>query len=73
MSTYLCSVSPALVFWSGAVAGGTFMAITVMVWLAVYEKLTSRKLLKQAESGVDTPLPDGRTMRLLFAPEAAAQ
>jgi hypothetical protein len=71
MSTYLCSVSPALVFWLGAVAGGTFMAITIMGWLAVYEKLTSRKLLKQAERGVDTHLSDGRTMRLLFAPEAA--
>lgn len=71
MSTYLCSVSPALVFWLGAIAGGTFMAITVMGWLAVYERITSRKLLRQAEHGVDIVLPTGRKSRLLLAPEAA--
>jgi hypothetical protein len=71
MSTYLCSVSPALVFWLGAVAGGTFMAITVMGWLAVYEKITSRKLLRRAERGVDIELPTGGRRTLLLAPEAA--
>ena len=71
MSSYLCSVSPALVFWLGAVAGGTFMAITIMGWLAVYERFVSRRLIKRAEHGVDVTLPTGGRRTLLLAPEAA--
>jgi hypothetical protein len=74
MTSYLCSVSPAVVFWLGAVAGGTVMAITIMGWLAVSERITSRKMLRKAENGgVDIVLPTGRQGRLLLAPEAAAQ
>jgi hypothetical protein len=73
MTSYLCSVSPAVVFWLGAAAGGTFMAITVMGWLAVYERIASRRLLRQAEHGVDITLPTGGKRTLLLAPEAAAQ
>jgi hypothetical protein len=73
MTSYLCSVSPAVVFWLGAVAGGTFIAITIMGWLAVSERITSRRLLRQAEHGVDITLPTGGKRTLLLAPEAAAQ
>jgi hypothetical protein len=73
MTAYLCSVSPAVVFWSGAIAGGTFMAIIIMGWLAVYERIVSRRLVRQAEHGVDITLPTGGKRTLLLAPEAAAQ
>jgi hypothetical protein len=62
-----------LAFWLGAMTGGTVMAITIMGWLAVYERIASRRLLRQAEHGVDIVLPTGRQGRLLLAPEAAAQ
>lgn len=75
MTSYLCSVSPAVVFWLGAAAGGTFMAITVLFWLAVSERITSRKMLRKVENGhsVDVVLPTGKRGQLLLAPEAAAQ
>jgi hypothetical protein len=66
-------MTPHLAFWLGAAAGGTFMAITVMGWLAVYERIASRRLLRQAEHGVDITLPTGGKRTLLLAPEAAAQ
>jgi hypothetical protein len=62
-----------LAFWLGAVAGGTVMAITIMGWLAVYERIASRRLLRRAEHGVDITLPTGGRRTLLLAPEAAAQ
>jgi hypothetical protein len=58
-----------LAFWLGAT-----MTITVLFWLAVMEKITSRKMLRKVENGgVDIVLPTGRQGRLLLAPEAAAQ
>jgi hypothetical protein len=63
-----------LAFWLGAMFGGATMTITVLFWLAVMEKITSRKMLRKVENGgVDIVLPTGRQGRLLLAPEAAAQ
>jgi hypothetical protein len=39
----------------------------------VSERITSRRLLRQAEHGVDITLPTGGKRTLLLAPEAAAQ
>jgi hypothetical protein len=61
-----------LAFWLGAVAGGATMTVTILFWLAVVEKITSRKMLRKVENGgVDIVLPTGRPARLLLAPEAA--
>jgi hypothetical protein len=63
-----------LAFWLGAMFGGATMTITVLFWLAVMEKITSRKMLRKVENGgVDIVLPTGRRGQLLLAPEAAAQ
>jgi hypothetical protein len=63
-----------LAFWLGAVAGGATMTVTILFWLAVSERITSRKMLRKVENGgVDIVLPTGRQGRLLLAPEAAAQ
>jgi hypothetical protein len=63
-----------LAFWLGAMFGGATMTITVLFWLAVVEKVTSRKMLRKVENGgVDIVLPTGRRGQLLLAPEAAAQ
>jgi hypothetical protein len=61
-----------LAFWFGAMFGGATMTITVLFWLAVMEKITSRKMLRKVENGgVDIVLPTGRRGQLLLAPEAA--
>lgn len=66
-------MTPYLAFWLGALAGGLFMTVTVLFWVAIIEKMTSRKLLKTAEQGhsVDVILPTGKRHQLLLAPEAA--
>jgi hypothetical protein len=64
-----------LAFWLGAMFGGATMTITVLFWLAVMEKITSRKMLRTVENGhsVDVVLRTGERRTLLLAPEAAAQ
>jgi hypothetical protein len=64
-----------LAFWLGAVAGGATMTVTILFWLAVSERITSRKMLRKVENGhsVDVVLPTGKRGQLLLAPEAAAQ
>jgi hypothetical protein len=63
-----------LAFWLGAMVGGATMTVTILFWLAVSERITSRKMLRKAENGgVDIVLPTGNRRTLLLAPEAAAQ
>lgn len=58
-------------FYLGLVVGGSLMSVFVLFVLALQEKFYSRKLVKEAERGVDIVLPTGRKSRLLLAPEAA--
>jgi hypothetical protein len=58
-------------FYLGLFVGGSLMSVFVLFVLALQEKWYSRKLVKQAERTREITLPDGRTGRLLFAPEAA--
>ena len=46
------------------------MSIAILSWVALYERYVSRRLIRQAEHGVDITLPTGRQGRLLLAPEA---
>lgn len=64
-------MSTHLAFYLGLVIGGSVMSIFVLFVLALQEKWYSRKMLKEAERGVDIVLPTGRKSRLMLAPEAA--
>jgi hypothetical protein len=60
-----------VLLWCAGFIGFCFGAIVVMAYTAIHEHYHSRRLLKQAEHGVDIVLPTGRQGRLLLAPEAA--
>jgi hypothetical protein len=64
-------MSTHLAFYLGLIVGGSVMSVFVLFVLALQEKFYSRKLVKEAERGVDIVLPTGRKSRLLLAPEAA--
>lgn len=63
-------MSITLAFYLGALCGGAAMSIAILSWVALYERYVSRRLIRQAEHGVDITLPTGRQGRLLLAPEA---
>ena len=64
-------MSTHLAFYLGLVVGGSVMSIFVLFILALQERYWSRKLARQAENTKEITLPNGRTGRLLLAPEAA--
>jgi hypothetical protein len=64
-------MSTHLAFYLGLIIGGSVMSIFVLFILALQERYWSRKLARQAEHTKEITLPNGRTGRLLLAPEAA--
>jgi hypothetical protein len=60
-----------ILLWAAGLAGFCAGAIVIMAFTAIQEHYHSRRLLKQAERGVDIKLKTGERRTLLFAPEAA--